>query len=179
MLLVLSMMQSANVPAQWNIDFSDPQELNYWYRVNDSVMGGMSQSNLRGVDNIAYFEGDLSLENNGGFASVRRVGPLALESGNKPILIEINGDGRHYQLRLRTHNGIDGIDGIAYVARFTSRRGEWQSLSFTENDFVAQFRGRIVNQAPALLYSDVKQLGFMLADKQPGSFQLAIKGIGQ
>jgi len=175
-LLVLSIMQSANLSAQWKIDFSNPDELNYWYRVNDGVMGGLSQSNLRIVDKIAYFEGVLSLENNGGFASVRRVGTLALESGNKPIMVEINGDGRNYQLRLRTNKGGDGV---AYVASFISRRGEWQSLSFKEKDFVAQFRGRIVSRAPALLFTDVKQLGFMLADKQPGSFQLAIKDLGQ
>ncbi|WP_339723715.1 CIA30 family protein [uncultured Paraglaciecola sp.] len=175
-LLVLFIMQCANVSAQMKIDFSDPQELLYWYRVNDSVMGGVSQSNLRLEDDQTYFEGNLSLENNGGFASVRRVGPLSLGSGNKPILLEINGDGRIYQLRLRTNKTLDGV---AYVAKFTSKVDEWQTLTFTEDDFVAQFRGRLVSRAPSLLFTDVKQLGFMLADKQAGDFQLAIRSIRQ
>ena len=169
-------MKCTNVSAQWKIDFSSVEELNYWYPVNDSVMGGVSQSNLRVVDNVAYFEGELSLKNNGGFASVRRVGPVTLESGSIPILIEINGDGRSYQLRLRTNKGFDGV---AYVATFSSSSDRWQTLAFNEEDFVAQFRGQIVSRAPALLFSDVRQIGFMLADKQPGSFQMAIKSISQ
>jgi NADH dehydrogenase [ubiquinone] 1 alpha subcomplex assembly factor 1 len=175
-LLVLFIMNCTNVSAQWKVDFSSGEEFSYWYRVNDSVMGGLSQSNLRVVDNIAYFEGELSLRNNGGFASVRRVGPVSLNSGKKPISIEINGDGRSYQLRLRTN---EGFDGMAYVATFSSCSDRWQGFIFNEEDFVAQFRGRIVNNAPALSFSDVRQIGFMLADKQAGSFKLAIKNISQ
>ena len=181
-IFVLFIMTCANLSAQNKIDFSDPEELNYWYRVNDSVMGGVSQSNLRVVDKVAYFEGVLSLKNNGGFASVRRIGPLILESGNTPISLEINGDGRRYQLRLRTNkggDGVDGVDGVAYVATFLSNDDKWQTLAFNEQDVVAKFRGRLVNRAPALSFSDVRQIGFMLADKQPGSFRLAIKTIGQ
>ncbi|MFT6990454.1 MAG: monofunctional biosynthetic peptidoglycan transglycosylase [Paraglaciecola sp.] len=175
-LFILNIMKCANVSAQLKVDFSDNEELNYWSRVNDSVMGGLSQSNLRVVDKVAYFEGELSLKNNGGFASVRRVGPITFESNNTPIVLEINGDGRRYQLRLRTNKGFDGV---AYVAHFSSNSDTWQTLTFNEDDFVAQFRGRIVSAAPALLFADVRQVGFMLADKQPGSFQLAIKGISQ
>jgi NADH dehydrogenase [ubiquinone] 1 alpha subcomplex assembly factor 1 len=175
-LIVLFIMKCANVSAQWKVDFSDNEELNHWYQVNDSVMGGLSQSNLRIDDNIAYFEGELSLKNNGGFASVRRIGPISFQSNSKPITLEVNGDGRSYQLRLRTNKGFDGV---AYVATFSSNREKWQTLSFTEEDFVPQFRGRVVSSAPDLLFSDVKQIGLMLADKQPGYFQLAIKGIGQ
>lgn len=79
-------------------------------------------------------------------------------------------------MRLRTN---EGFDGVAYVATFSSDSDTWQTKQFTEQDFVPQFRGRIVNNAPLLLFSDVRQIGFMLADKQPGSFQLAIKSIGQ
>jgi NADH dehydrogenase [ubiquinone] 1 alpha subcomplex assembly factor 1 len=175
-IFVLLMMTCVNLLAQNKTDFSDPEELNYWYRVNDSVMGGLSQSNLRVVDNVAYFEGVLSLKNNGGFASVRRTGPLILEGGNTPISLEINGDGRRYQLRLRTNKGFNGV---AYVATFISSGDKWQTLIFNEQDFVAQFRGRLVSRAPALSFSDVRQIGFMLADKQPGSFRLAIKGLSQ
>ena len=176
-LFVLLIMKFTSVSAQWKVDFSNPEELSYWYRVNDSVMGGLSQSNLRVTDKVAYFEGELSLKNNGGFASVRRVGPVTLESGTAPILIEIKGDGRSYQLRLRTNKGFDGV---AYVATFsTSSNDTWQTLVFNEEDFVAQFRGQIVSRAPILSFSDVRQIGFMLADKQPGSFQIAIKNIGQ
>lgn len=175
-IFVLLIMKCSSVSAQWKIDFSDAEEIAYWYRINDSVMGGLSQSNLRVVDNVAYFEGELSLENNGGFASVRRTGPVSLKNSKLPLSLEVKGDGRSYQLRLRTNQGFDGV---AYVASFSSSSEQWQTLSFPEQSFVAQFRGRVVKDAPALLFSDVEQIGFMLADKQSGSFQLAIKNISQ
>lgn len=176
--LLFFIMKSMHVSAQepFLVDFSNPQELRYWNRVNDSVMGGLSESNLRLVDNIAYFEGELSLKNNGGFASIRRVGPTSFHNNQRPIRVQFKGDGRTYQFRLRTNQGFDGM---AYVATFATQINRWQTLDFGENDFVAQFRGQKVVDAPDLSFSQVKQLGFMLADKQPGKFALAIKSLRQ
>lgn len=50
----------------------DDDELGYWRIVNDTVMGGRSQSRFYQQDGVGVFEGFLSLENYGGFASVRR-----------------------------------------------------------------------------------------------------------
>jgi monofunctional biosynthetic peptidoglycan transglycosylase len=177
-LLLLFMMKSIDVSAQelFQVDFSNPQEQRYWNKVNDSVMGGLSESNLRVQDNIAYFAGDLSLKNNGGFASVRRFGPLEFQSNQSPIRLQVKGDGRTYQFRLRTNRGFDGM---AYVASFSTQADEWQTFDFSEDDFIAQFRGRRIIDAPTLAFSQVRQLGFMLADKQPGKFALAVKSISQ
>ena len=55
------------------IDFSMPEEMDQWGIVNDGVMGGISQSQFTITpDKTAIFQGDVSLENYGGFASVRR-----------------------------------------------------------------------------------------------------------
>ena len=178
LLLLLFMMKSIDVSAQevFQVDFYNPQELRYWNKVNDSVMGGLSESNLRVIDNIAYFAGELSLKNNGGFASVRRFGPLEFQSNQSPIRLQVMGDGRTYQFRLRTNRGFDGM---AYGATFATQADEWQTIDFSEGDFIAQFRGRRIIDAPNLVFSQVKQIGFMLADKQPGKFVLAIKSISQ
>jgi hypothetical protein len=42
-----------------------------WRVVNDNVMGGVSTSRFEATNGVALFRGDVSLENNGGFASVR------------------------------------------------------------------------------------------------------------
>ena len=51
---------------------SDNIGIDKWRIVNDGVMGGISKSNiyLNEVSNI-IFAGNVSLENNGGFASIR------------------------------------------------------------------------------------------------------------
>ncbi len=43
-----------------------------WYAVDDGVMGGVSQSGFRVDAGAGCFGGEVSLENGGGFASVRR-----------------------------------------------------------------------------------------------------------
>ena len=56
-------------------DFIPNENLN-WQVVNDGVMGGRSYGNLtRSGDSEALFSGNLSLENNGGFSSIRAYYP--------------------------------------------------------------------------------------------------------
>ena len=53
-------------------DFTDLQAVNAWHAIDDRVMGGISQSRLKHEPaSHAVFEGEVSLEQNGGFASVR------------------------------------------------------------------------------------------------------------
>lgn len=158
------------------IEFSQADELNNWVVVNDTVMGGRSQSIAQSQGGYMSFTGDLSLRNNGGFASIRRIyNPIDWQS-NTPIQIIVKGDGREYQFRLRTNRYMDGV---AYVKNFVSSKDEWQTITFQEEDFTAQFRGRLVSRANALSFNDITQLGFMLADKQAGEFELQLKEISQ
>ena len=78
-------------------------EADYWMIVNDSVMGGISQSQFTLTENgAARFEGTLSLANNGGFASVRTY-PIDYKLADYDgVKIRFKGDGRQYKLRLRT-----------------------------------------------------------------------------
>lgn len=153
------------------IDFTDVDH-SQWYVVNDGVMGGISQSGIRRTERqTGLFSGELSLENNGGFASVRAaVGERDL-SGFHGIEMHVKGDGRTYQLRLRTN---DSFDGIAYRAFFDTRQGEWLTLFIPFDKFLPTFRGRTLPDSPALNVSRIQQVAFMLADKTPGTFSLEI-----
>jgi monofunctional biosynthetic peptidoglycan transglycosylase len=153
------------------IDFSDADR-GEWFAVNDGVMGGVSRSDIRRTDEgTGMFAGMLSLENNGGFASVRVLVDQHDLSVYTSLEIRARGDGRTYQLRLRTG---DGFDGIAYRAHFETRVGEWATTRIPFDQFLPTFRGRILNDAPPLDTSHIRQLGFMLADKKAGAFSLEI-----
>ena len=55
-------------------DFSGPKTSGSWMIVNDGVMGGVSESHLSLTsDGILLFQGNVSLDFGGGFASVRSV----------------------------------------------------------------------------------------------------------
>ncbi|NNJ70785.1 MAG: CIA30 family protein, partial [Kiritimatiellales bacterium] len=136
----------------------------------------VSRSELELADgDTLVFRGVVSLENNGGFASVRHdLESLAL-SGKDGIMLRVKGDGKRYQLRLRTSGRFDGM---AYKADFQTVQGQWQELRFPWSKFTATFRGRFVPDAPQLKASDIRQVGFLISDKQEGSFELAIKTVG-
>ena len=158
------------------INFSNSAEAQNWIIVNDTVMGGRSQADLAVENGMLIFTGDLSLENNGGFASTRRVSSPLSWNSKETLELKVVGDGRSYQFRLRTNRNIDGV---AYVANFTTTKDEVQVFTFNLEDFSPQFRGRLVREAPSLNFSDIAQIGFMLADKTPGSFVLRIAHIRQ
>jgi monofunctional biosynthetic peptidoglycan transglycosylase len=121
------------------------------------------------------FAGRLSLENNGGFASVRRRPAVYALSGTDGVVLRIRGDGRSYQFRVRTH---DRFDGVAYRALFDTDAERWETVRIPFSDFRATYRGRPVPGAPPLDPKEIRQIGFLIADKRSGSFRLEIDMLG-
>lgn len=143
-----------------------------WRSINDGVMGGVSSGAMTLSPNGLVFEGELSLENNGGFASVRRNINEEL-AGATGLQLMVRGDGRTYQARLR-HG--DRFDGIAWRAEFATSP-QWQTVTLDFADFEPVFRGRPVTDAGPVVPLKIRQLGFMVADKTPGPFRLEIGAI--
>ena len=60
------------VEAKIIYDFSKVEDLDGWYVVDDGVMGGRSKGKLKiENDDTGVFSGKISLENYGGFSSIR------------------------------------------------------------------------------------------------------------
>lgn len=144
-----------------------------WMVINDSVMGGVSQSRVIVGDNNLTFIGDVSLANNGGFASFRA--PISFENTNTDLLsFKVVGDGKQYQLRLR----VDGYyDGPAFVYHFKTEAGKEHTFNLSEQDFILMFRGRQFESDYQLRFDDVRSIGFMISAKQAGDFKLEVKHI--
>ena len=56
----------------YQIDFGEEKKGRYWSVVNDGVMGGLSRGSKKLTKNSLLFKGNVSLDNNGGFSSLRR-----------------------------------------------------------------------------------------------------------
>jgi len=152
------------------LDFSSPDVVRTFRVINDGVMGGMSTSRLSLVSGTMVFEGEVSLENNGGFASFR--GPVRFPAESTALLLTVRGDGRRYKLTLKLD---DGASTAQYQAAFTSSQ-EWKTLRFQPADFQASFRGRAV-AAPPVHFRDVQYVGLLISDKQSGAFRIELKEI--
>jgi len=149
------------------MDFSNPNTLRDSWIVNDGVMGGVSQSSLRQDEDGMFFEGMISLENNGGFASMRS--SVRFPQGTQLIELIAKGDGKRYKLVLRT----ELAPRVTYVADFIALP-TWQTYRFNLSQFKSTFRGRDVN-APTLSFSDVIDFGILISNNQARSFAIQLK----
>lgn len=157
-------------PMAWEADAEG------WYVVNDGVMGGISKSETALTDrNTLLFSGTVSMENNGGFASIRNAAASFSLADGSGIRLRVKGDGKAYQLRVRTSNSFDGM---AYKADFKSEKEVWKEFLIPWEQFTATFRGNEVKGAPELKGANIQQVGFLIADKQEGSFKLEIAFLG-
>ena len=144
-----------------------------WNIVNDTVMGGRSSSRWSKNSSALSFEGFLSLENNGGFASVRHDLDNINLSNTDGIFIKVKGDGRKYQFRIRSQ----ASRWANYSQEFKTKKDTVQSFFLPYKDFKPSWRGRSVRNVPTLTGKDVRGIGFLLGDKVQGKFKLDILNI--
>jgi hypothetical protein len=159
-------------PGQMLFDFSKPGTDSNWRPVNDDVMGGVSRSDSKLRDGSLHFQGVLSLENNGGFASIRaRTEPHDLSAATH-IVLRVKGDGRTYRLQLGTSAQFRR-SRIAYQAEFDTRSGEWIEVRVPLASLVPTYRGRTLS-GPPLDRAGIEEFGLMLADGKAGDFALEL-----
>ena len=153
-------------------DFDSKNLLN-WNIVNDTVMGGRSQATLKLInDTHADFSGYLSLENNGGFSSIRAYYPPDL-ANVKSIILKIKGDGREYNFRIRGNSN----SWASYTHSFETIEGEWIEKELKIDDFYPVYRGYNLKDMPSLSEIIIKEIGIMISDKTEGSFNIGIDWI--
>ena len=156
-------------------EFTGADAAKQWQAVNDGVMGGVSEGRFKITDaKTLEFFGNLSLENNGGFASVRtRAKQLGLEQGDT-LVIKARGDGREYTLNLYVPRPLVAC---SYRATMPTKKGEWIEVKLPLDKFEATSFGRPVRDAGRVDPKEVNALGFLLGDKKAGPFKLEIEWI--
>ena len=145
-----------------------------WQVVNDDVMGGRSTSRWLKTNRFAVFQGLVSLENNGGFASVRSQPARHDLVGCEAFVIRARGDGLRYKFLVRAEQGVDGV---LYQSAFTAKRAEWEDHRLPLTGFLATYRGRMLPGEPPLDPWKVRSLGLLVSDQQAGPFHLEIAWI--
>jgi uncharacterized surface protein with fasciclin (FAS1) repeats len=154
----------------------DENESFGWQVVNDGVMGGLSKGNV-GItkEGTMKFSGKLSLQNNGGFSTIRS-GRVNLNLSNDlGLLLLVKGDGRTYEARLDSDARFRG-NTVSFAGEFKTTKGKWQQVKIPFSAFKGSFRG---TDLPDMVLdpSLVQGVGILLADKQAGPFDLEIDWI--
>jgi len=173
------------IPADVIVSFPDASSVAGWRNVNDSVMGGVSGSANSWVSSggrgAIEFTGELSTENNGGFAStVSRVdaGLGVRASGARALGLRAFGDGRTYLLQLLA--GPSGAD--RWISRFTPPADDTSGSAPNIELPLASFEPvnkflEPVDPMAELDPASISQIGIYVLDGQVGSFRLVVESI--
>jgi len=169
-------------------DFTKPTEdlKETWGALDDIVMGGVSESSIRLIDNTALFTGNVSTANSGGFASVRtRNFESALDlTGFSGIQLRVKGDGKRYKLIVRSEAKWDGI---GYCYSFDTVYNIWITVTIPFEKLIPVFRAKTVKDGSRLNTQTIYSFQLMLSKFEydgalnpkftPGSFQLQLESI--
>lgn len=153
-------------------DFSANDDWSVWEVENDVVMGGNSSSKLeRSDEGNAIFKGSVSLENNGGFASIQYHFPSKDIKGYKKALILLKGDGKSYQFRMKSNLK----EKASYIYTFKTT-GDWQTLEVPLKEMEPVFRGNKLN-LPNFSAATIQEIRFLIGNKKAEDFRLEIDRI--
>lgn len=156
-------------------DFEEDSNKPRWEVENDGVMGGISEGVGKTVDGRLIFKGSLSLENDGGFASLQTEDGDWDLSKSKGVVVRVKGDGRTYQFRVATDARFKG-SRIDYAAEFATKKDEWIEVLVPFSDMKATWRGEKLDE-PKLDLRSVEQLRIYLGDGKEGPFMLEVDWI--
>ena len=139
-----------------------------WRIVNDGVMGGLSSSNVTvNQDNKIVFKGIVSLENNGGFASLRSPVKNYNFENFSGIEMKIKGDGKRYSISMKE---TSYFTGYFYTASFETKNYEWILIQIPFDDFKLFYYGKETSSNKKIPLNNIKEISLLIGDKQEGSF---------
>lgn len=155
--------------------FDNESDRDIWPATNDGVMGGLSQGHSEITpEGTLRFSGTVSLENNGGFSSIRSLPVQRDLSAYDGILLRVRGDGKRYALTIRTDVQIRAG---SYRIKFDTTAGEWLELFVPFSELRPTSYGVELPDAPPLDPAKIRSFGFLISDRQDGPFTLDVDWI--
>jgi hypothetical protein len=153
-------------------DFSTNSDISNWVIVDDGVMGGRSRGNFKINDaGSGEFYGSVSLENNGGFSSLRHRFSSMQVKGFTEIVLRVKGDGKKYQLRVK-----DNVSNYYSFITSLETNGAWQVIKVQLSEMYPAFRGRELSIGNFSSES-IEEIAFLIGNKTAENFKLEIDKI--
>jgi hypothetical protein len=154
------------------VDFNLNSDISNWQTVDDVLMGGKSKGHFKiNKEGFGEFYGKVSLENNGGFSSLRHRFSLMKVQGLKEVVLSVKGDGKKYQFRIKDKISNDH----SFITSFQTN-GEWQTITITLSEMYPAFRGRNLSIGNFSSQS-IEEIAFLIGNKTAEKFKLEIDKI--
>lgn len=170
MTTIIGLLLALTVTQNVLFNFEGQENLSNWMVVNDDVMGGRSKASMQLSNNgTAVFSGQVSLENNGGFSSIRYRMDNVPTKNHEKLVLRLKGDGKNYQVRIRENDN----DYFSYIYTF-STQGKWETIEVPLAEMYPSFRGRKLNR-PNYNGETAVEMTFLIANKKAESFKLELQ----
>ncbi len=167
--LITTLILTATTATFTLFNFGETGTASDWRVVDDVVMGGRSDGHIEMNDEgHAHYFGSVSLENNGGFSSIRHRFETISTEDYTTVVLRIKGDEKKYQFRLKTATR----DYYSYVYSFPTS-GKWETIEIPFSAFYPSWRGQkldMPNYAPGAL----EEVAFLIANYKNEDFDLLI-----
>jgi hypothetical protein len=148
-------------------------QIKNWVMISDSVMGGVSKSKLEYTENTMILSGDISLDNFGGFASVKTAFGKYDLSQFKGVKIKYKSTNQKFAFTLEDNKNwtLPNYKGNFY----SSKADIWEEKTIYFNDFkeyqVGEPTGKKLNDANL---KNVVRMGIITTEKKEGPFSIEV-----
>jgi hypothetical protein len=150
-------------------DFNKKKSKQDWKIVDDTVMGGRSYGDFKLNENgNGIFYGHVSLENNGGFSSVRYHTTSMDVQKFIAFEIRLKGDGKAYQFRSKATE----YQRHSYIFEIQTD-GDWQVITIPFHEMYPAFRGNTL-KIPNYSGESLSEIAFLIGNKKEQDFVLEL-----
>ena len=150
-------------------DFGQSKDGQSWLVMNDGVMGGLSSGQSSLLENSIKLKGEISLENRGGFSSLRSPWGKMDQSNFSKVNIRYRSSGQVVAIAFETNRRWWRP---YYLLDLETTDGEWKSVSFDIQDAKEI---SIVSPTGDHLGQDqlgaILRIGFMTHEKKASPFE--------
>ena len=158
--LIFMMLTFTSMASNIIFEFNQKSNLEGWVIVDDVVMGGKSSGSLElSPEGYGVFKGSISLDNNGGFSSIRYKFDRKHIKEFTKIVLKIKGDTKKYQFRIKSNSS----DYYSYITTFTTN-GDWQEIQIALKSMTPSFRGRQLDKAN-FSEDSIEEIAFLIGNK--------------
>lgn len=154
------------------IDFGKNKDGQDWRIINDGVMGGLSKGYGNLKEDVMIFKGEVSLENNGGFASLRSPYQDFDLSKYEKAVVRLKAKGQIIAFTM-------SVDKRWYMPYFKQQikveSEDWQVVELPFSDFKTYKIGQEINYDFSETDAEkVIRVGFITDSKREGAFEAEI-----
>ena len=150
-------------------DFNKNSDIRDWVVVDDGVMGGVSYGSIRlDKSGNGLYKGYISLDNYGGFSSIRLRQKESNVDRYEYLVIGLYGDNKYYQFRVKSKYYDRHVYGYKFFAK-----NEWQEIKIPLSSMRPQFRGRGLRM-DNFNSTSIVEFGILIGNKVEENFSLLI-----